>query len=260
MEIPYPVSVKARTDEEVLEALSRSDDFGMSAIHFIEHDFLKCAKGVYKIVDEKSGRYYVGSASVSFSKRFGHHEYRMKRGDHPNRTLQAIFNKDPSRLTYYIVWVAAAEASVADILSREQAHIDFALSNHVRRMLINELLVAGSHAGKKRSLLTRQRLSLANTGKIASPETRQKQREAKLGRKLTPEHIAKLILARTGKKINRTRNPPKTWERHHTDDEIRELRAMKASGLSYSAIEKIKGLSHGGLQKIILRQTYKEIA
>lgn len=225
-------------------------------IEFIGSGELRKKRGIYKIVDSKSGRYYIGSTSGSFAKRLSHHNYRASRGDHPNKTLQSIFSKDNSRLKFYVIEVVE-DASA--IITKEQEHIDFSFKNGERRTLINELLVAGSHAGKKRSDETKQKISKALTGKVASDAAKEKMRNAKLGKKLSLEHREKLSLVRTGKKINRPTGILATWSRKYSEQQIRDMRQMKESGSSYTEIERLFDISHGGLQKIIQRITYRDV-
>lgn len=213
--------------------------------------------GIYSISDSKSGRVYIGSA-VSFVRRLKYHEYRFSKNTHPNQKMQNIWNKDKSRLSFSIVEVVG-DMSKGSLLSAEQRHID-AVKALGGKILMNVLLVAGSHQGAKRTASTLKRLSAVNLGKKHSPEAKEKMRQAKLGRKLSDEHRQKLSAARTGRKISRPTGGANKKVRKFTDEEVREMRRLKSIGASYSEIERDFGISHGGLQKIVERKTYREVS
>ena len=210
--------------------------------------------GIYKITDSSSGRVYIGSA-VSLSKRLRRHSVDLENGNHANAALQSIYKKDKSRLKFCVI--EFVERNI--LIEKEQFYIDLEVSKAGRAGLLNMLLVAGSHLGKKRSTETKRRLSASKTGKIHSERSKEKMRQAKLGKKLTEEHKNKIRDSVTGKKINRPKGIMATWCRKYTGDQVREFRKMKLDGMSYSAIEKLTGISHGGLMKIVNRTTYSDI-
>lgn len=47
---------------------------------------------IYKIINVKNGKFYIGSA-VNFTKRKAKHKWRLNRGDHSNKHLQAAWDK-----------------------------------------------------------------------------------------------------------------------------------------------------------------------
>jgi|DEB19_MinimDraft_3_1074340.scaffolds.fasta_scaffold56684_2 group I intron endonuclease len=49
-------------------------------------------RGIYKIINAVNNKFYVGSA-VNFEKRKARHIWRLRRGDHINKRLQAAWNK-----------------------------------------------------------------------------------------------------------------------------------------------------------------------
>jgi group I intron endonuclease len=50
------------------------------------------ARGIYKIINVINNKFYVGSA-VNFEKRKARHLWRLRRGDHVNKKLQAAWAK-----------------------------------------------------------------------------------------------------------------------------------------------------------------------
>lgn len=212
--------------------------------------------GVYRIVDASSGRFYIGS-SVNMEKRWRQHRERLARGTHPNPVLQAIWNVDPDRLT--AAAICTTERSRDALLAAEQAELDASAVGR-NQLCMNVLLVAGSHLGRKRSAETCARLAAAQMGRRASAETREKQRIAKLGRPLSAEHRRKLGDAARGKKLPPRDRLPRSELRRFTDDQVREIRAAKAQGASYTQIEGQFNLSRGALMRMLRRETYAEVA
>lgn len=227
---------------------------GAFSVIAFEFPYPPRSSGIYKITDSKSGRIYVGSA-VDLSKRLRRHSVDLDNGNHVNAALQSIYKKDKSRLVFCVVEFVEKDA----LINREQFYIDLEISKSGRDRVLNVLLVAGSHLGKKRSEETKRRLSEAKIGKVHSEETKEKMRQAKTGRKLTEEHKKKIGDSTRGKKINRPKGIMAVWCRKYTDEQIREFREMKSSGMSYSEIEKLTCVSHGGLMKIINRTTYSDV-
>lgn len=217
---------------------------------------LPAAPGVYRIVDAKTGRFYIGS-SVNIAKRWGHHLYRFGKGTHPNPTMQAIWNADPRRLQAGVIELCGGGRD--EILRREQFHMD-AANVGANRECMNVLAVAGSHLGRKRSAETRAAMSRVMQGRLASPEAKQKMRAAKLGKPLSLEHRQKLAAAQVGRVYAKRPWRPRPQDRMFSPDQVREIRAAKAAGDSYSTLQRRYGVSSAGpLQRLISRQTYADV-
>jgi group I intron endonuclease len=61
------------------------------------------ARGIYKILNLKNDKFYAGS-TVNFSRRKRWHWWRLRRGDHYNKHLQAAWNKyGESRFVFVVV-------------------------------------------------------------------------------------------------------------------------------------------------------------
>lgn len=213
------------------------------------------APGVYRITDVETGRFYVGS-SVNIANRWRQHQYRLIRGTHPNPILQALWNANPERVR--IETIQHCQMNKEEILAAEQAALD-AAGVGSNRMCMNVLPVAGSHLGRKRSAETLAAMSAAQLGRVHTEAAKAKMRAAKIGKPLSDEHRKKLGDAARGKKINRKKGGSNKLIRVFGDEQIIEMRKMKASGSSYSEIEAKHNVSHGGLQKIIQMQTYRDV-
>lgn len=49
--------------------------------------------GVYKITNTISGDFYIGSARISFHKRWSKHKWQLRTNKHPNKHMQNSWNK-----------------------------------------------------------------------------------------------------------------------------------------------------------------------
>ena len=79
--------------------------------------------GLYWIMDRNSSRFYVGSAAKTIDDRWKYHLFRLGAGTHPNHLLQAIYNKDSTRLS--VEGLVAYEAVERDeLLAAEQFLLD----------------------------------------------------------------------------------------------------------------------------------------
>lgn len=213
------------------------------------------APGVYRITDQVSGKFYIGS-SINIAKRWDQHRLRMQRGTHANPILQSIWRAGPDRLR--IETLRECPADKAAILAAEQEALD-ACGVGKNPMCMNVLTVAGSHLGRKRTEATRQALSNCFRGRTHSAEAKAKMRAAKLGRPLSDEHKRKLGDAARGKKLPPRERLPRPELRAFTDDQVRAIRAAKAAGQSFTQIEAAYGMSRGALQRMLRRETYSEV-
>jgi len=63
---------------------------------------LKVTGGIYGIINNSSGKIYVGSA-VSFRKRWNGHKHFFRRGIQENQYLQRAFDKKPHEFEIFII-------------------------------------------------------------------------------------------------------------------------------------------------------------
>lgn len=49
--------------------------------------------GIYKIINQIDGKYYVGSSNNIEGNRWPYHKYHLRKGDHYNNHLQNAWNK-----------------------------------------------------------------------------------------------------------------------------------------------------------------------
>lgn len=77
--------------------------------------------GVYKILNSKNKKYYIGSTIDSFTKRLNHHYHALKRGDHKNLHLQRAWNKYGEENFEFVILEVCEKEKVRE---REQFYIN----------------------------------------------------------------------------------------------------------------------------------------
>jgi group I intron endonuclease len=173
--------------------------------------------GIYKITCLSSGKFYIGSSQELLRRRI-HHYNRFRANKHGNPHLQNSYNLYGEQ---NIVFEVLEYCDVSKLLEVEQSYIDFYKGTGV---LFNIAEVAGaSMRNKRHSSATRQKM------KKSSPK-------AWLGKNLSEEHKNKISEKRV--KLVRERGLRKL-----TDEQVREIRKLKASGLGDRPIAKMFNVS-----------------
>lgn len=110
--------------------------------------------GVYKIINVSNGKCYVGS-SVQVESRIFKHLAFLRRGDHPNKHLQAAFSKYKE---HSFDFELLERCEKPDLLAREQHYLDLIQPQY------NICKVAGNTLGYKHESAARAKMSVANKG------------------------------------------------------------------------------------------------
>lgn len=146
--------------------------------------------GIYKILNVINGKFYIGSA-VYFAQRFGQHIYNLRNNKHPNKHLQASFNKYGEE-AFRFEKVEFIE-DISKLVEREQYYINlYDVCNSDKGY--NIAPKAGSQLGYHHTEKTREKLR----NRIFGPEFKEKQRLAKLGKKASEETKEKMSEAHKG--------------------------------------------------------------
>lgn len=129
--------------------------------------------GIYKIHWPEYGYFYYGQ-SVNLIARKHSHFSCLKRGKHPNVTIQRLYDK------YGLPEFDVIEYCDIELLdTKEQYWIDSGIKN---RSCCNMSPTASSHRGIKRSSETKERIRQAKIGTIMSDEYKEKKRVEMLKR------------------------------------------------------------------------------
>ncbi len=154
--------------------------------------------GIYKIINKKTGDFYIGSSN-NFQNRFGVHKNHLKNNTHCNSYLQRVFNKYGNENINFEVIEYMIDETL--LLEREQFYIDTLIPKYNLRKIASSNLgfkhseetkkkMSKTHKGKKLSDKTKEKIRLANIGKKLSEKTKRKMSEAK--KNPSEEHRLKL--------------------------------------------------------------------
>ena len=159
--------------------------------------------GIYKILNKVNGKFYIGS-SYNLVRRNGDHFYKLNKGSHANKHLQAAYDKYCSSSFEFII-LEFCEATV--LIEREQHWIN--ITDCINPKIgYNKRKIADSNFGIKASDETRAKLSASQKGIPKSEDHKEKLRKPKKntenmkGRKLTDDHKAALLASHVGRKVS----------------------------------------------------------
>ena len=156
---------------------------------------LKVTGGIYGIINNSSGKIYVGSA-VSFRKRWNGHKHFFRRGIQENQYLQRAFDKKPHEFEIFII-EELKNLSKENLLSREQFWMDF-YKSYIPSNGYNLSPKAGSCLGIKMAEEVRLAMSKRLKGRKLTPEWRHNISNGLRGRPRKPfteEHKANIRAA-----------------------------------------------------------------
>lgn len=176
------------------------------------------ATGVYAILCSASGKLYVGSASVSISKRWADHRSALRFGKHHNRYLRAAWNLHGEGSFLFFV---LEECEPAQCIPREQFWIDH-LHSADRAIGYNLRPNAGNNLGHRHTEEARANMSAALSRRVRRKESYDKIAAVLRGRKHSPEVCAYMSQCQKGKhhseatkaKMSATRKGRKYSEAH----------------------------------------------
>ena len=149
--------------------------------------------GIYKIVNQVNGRFYIGSA-IDLEKRWRNHQSDFNKGKHGNGYLQRAWNKYGSdKFTFEVL----EHCEPSELIRMEQDYIDSACACDNG---YNICPVAGNRLGTKMPPDAVRRTAEANRGRKMSDEVRRKMSLARKGTKRSEEIKRKLSEAKMGEK------------------------------------------------------------
>lgn len=171
----------------------------------------------YTITHTKSGCVYIGSTADIYQRNHNHRS-QLKKGIHPNKPLQKLYNDDDDLVFFYYLTDTREEA-----YQREQEMID---RHKGSTTLLNVAMdVRKAAAGVVRSAAMRAKLSAYRKGKKLPDEHVEKVRKANTGKKRTPEQCKRVSDALKGK--------PKSPEQA---DRLRAMNTARQKKLSINGV------------------------
>jgi group I intron endonuclease len=157
--------------------------------------------GVYRILNVRTGKSYIGS-SINLKQRIRVHKYELKNNRHDNLKLQLSYNKYGKDCFKFII-LFYCEKSV--LREREQQMIDIYDSFYNG---YNLCPVAGSWLGRHHTIESREKMKGNTNGKGGK------------GKKLSEEHKRKLSIVKLGKSSGMR-------GKHHSEETKRRMSLQK---------------------------------
>lgn len=189
------------------------------------------SSGIYKIVNNLNGKFYVGS-STNLHKRESDHFSGLRRGNHPNLYLQRSYNTyGEENFTFCIL----ETCEIVYLLEREQHYIDTLNPEY------NISRVAGNTLGYKH---TKETLEHLRSIKVGIPLS-EKHKASLTGRTFSDEHKANLSSALAGND-----NCKGFIHTKETRDKISSVRMGNKNCVGYKHTEEAKlnmSLAHKGV-------------
>lgn len=139
--------------------------------------------GIYKITNRINENFYIGSARISFKKRWSVHQHLLIKNRHKNKHLQRSVNKyGYSNFDFEIVEIVIDQN---EILNREQYYIDLLKPKYNNTTNVRQPMLGRTVSEETRKLLSdsHKGKSAWNKGKSFSVESRLKMSLAKKGLK-----------------------------------------------------------------------------
>jgi len=150
-------------------------------LEFVDRTKFKQAIGIYKIINLKNQKVYIGQTKEGFQKRYWHHVWKLSQNTHDNRHLQNSWNKYGEENFEFQV-IEVLNESMID--SRERYWIQFYRNQNIcyniqsggqERSLVS---YHSAESRKKVGEMNRKRL----TGSKLPESTRRKMSESRTGR------------------------------------------------------------------------------
>lgn len=160
---------------------------------------------IYKIINVINNKFYVGSA-VNFEKRKARHLWRLRRGDHANKHLQAAWQKYGDKAFFFAVVEVVPES--ADLLAAENVW----LKQHVGKDYCYNLGTDATApqlgmSGSKNAMwgktfshtdAAKARIGAAAKARVQSPEEKAKRQATLKGRVIPVDTRAKISATLSG--------------------------------------------------------------
>lgn len=147
--------------------------------------------GAYLITTPDNSAGYIGS-TTDLRRRGNRHDRELRNGEHYNKELQELYDKNNGNLLYIVTPLDSKE----DALNHEQAILNAYVDTN---LLCNVAIDARASAtGTPMTMAHKAKLIEANTGVPKSEEHRAAISNTLTGRKLSEEHAAKVKVARVG--------------------------------------------------------------
>jgi len=252
-------------------------------------------KGIYKIVNKKNGKFYIGS-SVDIETRWNTHKSRLRNGKHHSSKLQRSWIKYGEDNFDFIVLEEMNSSTYQEILDKEQNYLNILSPfEDAGYNLVKEVYgglkgykhteetkkkISERNKHKKFSEESRLRMSKSAKFKTLKEETKNKMSQSHKGKTSwnkglkTPEHVrSKLSKALKGRlspmknkrhsqetknKMKENRKGEKNSNSKLNFDIAKQIRILYLSGISQRKLGEMFNVSRGCIQGILKNKTWIE--
>jgi group I intron endonuclease len=213
--------------------------------------------GIYKIINVKNNKIYVGSA-VNLRRRKNGHLMKLRKNEHKNIYLQNSFNKYGEENFKFEVIEYVDDKN--NLIKREQYWIDF-LNVCDKNIGYNINPIAGSSLGVKRSNEFKKKLSdfLKVSKRPISEETKKKISKTLKDNKLL-HNSRKPLSEETKEKISKANSGENHPCAKLTKDDVNNIKELISNNLSCDTISKIFNVTKQTIYNIKSGKTWKNIA
>ena len=218
---------------------------------FAERQKYRKLSGIYQIRNIVNEKVYIGQTKQPFYKRFLHHVWKLRNGNHDNQHLQKAFELYSEEAFVFEVLEVVENPLLLD--EKEKFYIERARIHKVCYNISDG--GQGAHGIPMPEHIKQMLSSLnkrLNTGKHVSDETKRKMSASKLGKKRTETCIHKMQETRIQNILQGQNNKCKL-----TAEQARQVKQMLIKGFSYNEIAKRFSVSKSNVNAIRCNRSWK---
>jgi len=183
--------------------------------------------GIYSITNTVNNKLYIGSA-VDLTRRWNKHKRYLNKNIHPNKYLQASWNKHGEKNFQFKVLQYVE--NVKNIIAIEQSWLDW-FKSFERGVGYNICRIADNRLGVLHTEESKLKMSYSRKGIIKSVEWQNKITKALIGKKRTKEQRERQSLSLKGRKLSdATREKMRlsqTGRKHSEESKLKRSLALK---------------------------------
>ena len=238
-------------------------------------------KVVYKIVNKKNDKKYIGSTNDK-GRRWYNHKWRLANNCHRNQHLQRAYNKYGSDNFEFVV--VEQVDKISDLIQREQYYMDilepeYNINPKADRSEFSEETrkkISESHKGKEMSREARRRMSESHKGKEMPKETREKigksisgmnnpfygqHHSKKAKQKISETHKGKEISKETREKMSKSAKGIKNPSSKLTKKKVKViLYLLNGDSFTHKQIGKMFGVARGTITNISIGRNWEHVS
>lgn len=221
---------------------------------FAERQKYRKLSGIYQIRNIVNEKVYIGQTKQPFLKRFLHHVWKLRKGNHDNKHLQRAFDLYTEEAFVFEVLEVVEDSKLLDekeieyIEKAKRCNLCYNISDGGQGL---HGVPMPSHVKEMLSELNRK----LNTGKRLSVETRKKMSDSRKGTKRSNDEVSKMLQTRTNKILSGN----KTKSCKITVEEVKQIKQMLMEGFAYEHIANQFSISSSNVNAIRSNRSWKYV-